>query len=83
MLVLSRRNQQSVVVGGAPGFEALSGLRCWRSAVGASGWVSRGIRIFRFIVWKSGNESWPRAKAGAIRDKADFQKRQPTKPTTR
>lgn len=69
MLVLSRKSQEAVVVGGAAGFEPLLKVTVLEIKGGESGWASRSMPPFPFIVWKCGSESVPALRRKPRREK--------------
>ena len=67
MLVLSRKNRESVVVGGSDGFDRLLKVTVLDIRGGQVDWASRWIGTFPFIDRKCGNASTPTAGRTARR----------------
>ena len=59
MLILSRKNRESVVIGGTDAFSRLFKVTVLILRVAASGWASRSIQMFRSMVL----EVWERIQA--------------------
>jgi carbon storage regulator CsrA len=67
MLVLSRKSQESVVVGGTDGFEhqlKVTVLEISRGKVRLGFEVDKGVRVFRWEVWERIRASGPRDGPG-------------------
>jgi carbon storage regulator CsrA len=63
MLVLSRKSQESVVVGGTDGFEhqlKVTVLEISRGKVRLGFEVDKGVRVFRWEVWERIRAAVPR-----------------------
>ncbi len=67
MLVLTRKNQETVVVGGAEGFESILKVTVLRIKAVPYSWASTWRPRFPSIVWKCGNESTTAVPAATSR----------------